>query len=140
MYCCLVKNPEKKTMIGILEMVGAPVVGLPVPSCNRSPCPPHHLSPLGPLLRTCSRCFHVLSLLSLTLSSSRFPFSPIPKNEMLLAACGTDLKNKKSRSVTVQSVSSPPVDAQSPSSFVVESSPLTAYEHVFSRAFEALCQ
>ena len=43
---------------------------------------------------------------------------------MLLAACGVDLKNKSSPSGRVQSVSSPPVDAQSPFCFVVESSPL----------------
>ena len=45
---------------------------------------------------------------------------------MLLAAFGADLKNKSSRSGRVQSVSSPPVDAQMPSSFVVESSLLPA--------------
>ena len=45
---------------------------------------------------------------------------------MLLAACGADLKNTSPRSGRVQSVSSPPVDAQSPSSFVVESSLLPA--------------
>ena len=65
-------------------------------------------------------------LLSLTLNSNRFPSSPVPKNKMLLAACGADLKNKSSRSGRVQSVSSPPVDAQSPSSSVVESSLLPA--------------
>ena len=52
---------------------------------------------------------------SLTLNSNRFPFSPIPKNKILLAACGADLKTKSSRSEIVQSASSPPVDAQSPS-------------------------
>ena len=66
-------------------------------------------------------------LLSLTLNSSRFPFSPTPKNQMLHAVCGADLKNKNSRSGRVQSVSSPPVDAQSPSSFVVESCLLPAH-------------
>ena len=65
-------------------------------------------------------------LLSLALSSNRFPFSPVPKNKILLAACGADVKNKISRSGRVQSVSSPPVDAQSPSFFVVESSLLPA--------------
>ena len=45
---------------------------------------------------------------------------------MLHAACGADLQNKDSRSGRVQSVSSPPVDGQSPSSFVVESSLLPA--------------
>ena len=45
---------------------------------------------------------------------------------MRRAACGADLKNKSSRSGRVQSVSSPLVDAQSPSSFVVESSLLPA--------------
>ena len=48
------------------------------------------------------------------------------KNKMLHAACGADLKNKKNRSGRVQPVSSPPVDGQSPSSFVVESSLLPA--------------
>ena len=45
---------------------------------------------------------------------------------MLLAPGGADLKNKTYRSGRVQSVSFPPVDAQSPSSFVVESSLLPA--------------
>ena len=35
-------------------------------------------------------------LLSLTPNSNRFPFSPVPNNKMLLAACGADLKNKSS--------------------------------------------
>ena len=65
-------------------------------------------------------------LLSLTLNCNRFPFSPVPKNKMLLAACCADLKHKSYRSGRVQSVSSSPVDGQSPSSFVVESSLLPA--------------
>ena len=51
---------------------------------------------------------------------------PRPKTKILLAACGTDLKNENSCLRRVQAVSSPPVDAQSLSSFVVESSLLTA--------------
>ena len=58
--------------------------------------------------------------------SNGFPFFPVPKNKMLLAACGADLQNKSSRPERVQSVSSPPVDAQSPSTSVVESSLLPA--------------
>ena len=67
-----------------------------------------------------------LHLLSLTLNSNRFPFSPVPKNKMLHEACGADLKDKSSCSGRVKYVSSPPVDGQSPSSFVVESSLLPA--------------
>ena len=52
---------------------------------------------------------------------------PRPPQKILLAACGADLKNNNSRSGRVQSVSCPPVDdAQSPSSYVIESSLLTA--------------
>ena len=47
---------------------------------------------------------------------------PHQKNKMLHAACGADLENKSSCSGRFQSVSSPPVNGQSPSSFVVESS------------------
>ena len=52
------------------------------------------------------------------------PLLPRPKN-LPLAARGADLKNKNSRPERVQSVPSPPVDAQSLSSFV-ESSLLPA--------------
>ena len=99
-------------------MVCVRVVGLRVPSsCCGSPWPPHRLSSLGQLLRTCSRSH------SIPIGS---PFPPSQKNKMLHADCGADLKNKKSRSGRVQSVSSPPLDGQSPSSFVVESSLLPA--------------
>ena len=95
-----------------------PVVGLREPSsCCRSPWPPNRLSSLGPILRTCSRS-HLIPIGS--------PSPPSKKNKMLHAVCGADLKNKNSRSGRVQSVSSPPVDGQSPSSFVVESSLLPA--------------
>ena len=67
-----------------------------------------------------------LPLLLLTLSSNRFSFSPVPKHKMLHGACGADLKNKNASSGRVRSVSSPPVDGQSPPSFVVESSLLPA--------------
>ena len=94
------------------------VVGLRVPSsCCGSPWPLHCLSLLGPLLRTCS-CPHSIPIGS--------PSPPSKETKMLHAACGADLKNKNSRSGSVQSVSSPPVDGQSPSSFVVESSLLPA--------------
>ena len=97
------------------------VVGLRVPSscCCGSP-----MAASSPEL---TRPTHLHSL-SLTLNSNRFPLdlSPVAKNKMLLAACGADLKNKSSRSGRVQSVPSSPVDARSPSSFVVESSLLPA--------------
>ena len=59
-------------------------------------------------------------------SYNRFFLSPVPKKKMLHAAYGADLKNKNSRSGRIQSVPSPPVDGQSPSSFAVESSLLPA--------------
>ena len=114
LYYCLVKiTLEKKTITTLIMMMCVPVLGLRVPSsCQGSPWPPHHLSSLGQLLRTRSR-------------SPSFPVgSPFPlsqKKKMLYAVCGADLKNKNSRSGRVQSVSSPPVDGQSPSSIVVES-------------------
>ena len=96
-----------------------PVVGLRVPSsCGGAPWPPHRLSSLGPLLRPCSRSH------SIPIGS---PFSLVKKKkEMLHAVYGADLRNKYSRSGRVQSVSSPPVDGRSPSSFIVESSLLPA--------------
>ena len=101
-------------------MVCVRILDLHVPSsCCGSPWPPHRLSSLGPLIRTCSRWDGPLN-------SNRFPFSPVPKNKMLVAACGADLKINSFCSGRVQSVSSPPVDAQSPSSSVVESSRLWA--------------
>ena len=98
-------------------MVCVQVGGLRVPffRCG-SPWPPHRLT-------------HSARSFALALVDSQFksvPLLPRPKNEMLRTACGAHLKNKSSRSGRVQSVSSPPVDAQSPSSFVVESSLLPA--------------
>ena len=58
-----------------------------------------------------------------TIGSSSLPSL---KNKMLHAAYGADLKNENSRSGRIQSVPSPPVDGQSPSSFAVESSLLPA--------------
>ena len=118
-YYCLVKiTLEKKTTAALMMMMCVPVVGLCVPSsCCGSPWPPHRLSSLGQLLRTCSRSHS---------NPVGSPSSPSKKNKMLHAACGADLKNKISRSGRVQSVSSPPVDGQSPSSFVLESSVLPA--------------
>ena len=118
MYYCLVKNPFKKDDRcsrddGVRAGRGSPCAILLLW---------FSMAASSPLL-TRSAPSH---LLSLTLNSNRFPFSPVPKNKMLLAACGADLKNKSSRSGRVQSVSSPSVDAQSPSSFVVESSLLPA--------------
>ena len=101
-----------------MTMVCVRVVGLRVPpSCCGTPWPLHRLSSLGPLVRACSRPH------SIPIGP---PSPPSPKKQMLHAACGTDLNNKNSRSRRVQSVSSPPVDGQSPSSFVVESSLLPA--------------
>ena len=95
----------------LVMMVCVRVVGLRVASsCCGSPWPPHRLRPAHS------------HMLSLTPDSNRFPSSPVPKNKKLLAACGADLKNESSRSGRVQSVPSPPVDGQSPSSSVVESS------------------
>ena len=37
------------------------------------------------------------NVLSFQLPSSRFPFSPVPQNKMLLAVFGTGLRNKNSR-------------------------------------------
>ena len=72
---------------------------------------------------------HSASSFALALVHTQFqsvPLSPrLKKNKMLHAVCGADLKNENSRSGRVQSVSSPPVDGQSPSSFV-ESSLLPA--------------
>lgn len=65
-----------------LAMVYAPVVGPHVLSCCRSPWPPHRLSPLGPLFRTCIRC-HSIPVGSSSASS---------QNKMLLAAFDTDLE------------------------------------------------
>ena len=101
-------------------MMCVPVVGLRVPSsCCGSPWPPHRLISLGLLLRTCSRS-HPFPIGS--------PSPPSQKNEMLHADCSADLKNKNFRSGSgrVQSVSSPPVYGQPPSSVVVESNLLPA--------------
>ena len=118
LYYCLVKITLKKKTIAALMMMCVPVVGLRVPSsCCGSPWPPHRLRSLGQLLRTCSRSHSILV---------GSPSPPSKKIKMLHAVCGADLKNKNSRSGRVQSVSSPPVDGQSPSSFVVESSLLPA--------------
>ena len=119
LYYCLVKiTLEKTTIAALMMMMCVPVVGLRVPSswCG-SPWPPHRLSSLGQLLHTCSRSHSI---------PAGSPSSPSKKNKMLHAVCGADLKNKNSRLGRVQSVSSPPVDGQSPSSFVVESSLLPA--------------
>ena len=69
-----------------MMMVCVLVAGLRVPSsCCGSPSPPHRLSSLGPLLRTCSHPHSIPN-------GSSFP--PSKKNKMLHAACGADLKNK----------------------------------------------
>ena len=119
LYYCLVKlTVETETIAALMMMMCMPVVGLRVPSsCCGSPWPPHRLSSLGQLLRTCSRSH------SIPVGS---PSPPSKKNKMLHAVCGADLKNKDSRSGRVLSVSSPPVDGQSSSSFFVESSLLPA--------------
>lgn len=66
-------------------VVCAPVVGLRLPSCCRSPLSSHRLSPPGPLLHTCSRCQ------SIAVDSS----PPLLQYKMLLPACGTDLETKR---------------------------------------------
>ena len=64
LYCLVKDKYEEKTKIAAaLVMVCASVVDLRVPSCCRSSWPPHRLSPIGPLLRTCSRC-HLLPVAS----------------------------------------------------------------------------
>ena len=120
LYYCLVKiSLKKKTIAALMMMMCVPVVGLRVPSsCCGSPWPPNRLSSLGPLLRSCA-CSH-----SILISSFSQPVQK--KKKMLHAVCGADLNNKNSRSGRVQSVSASPVDGQSPSSFVVESSLLPA--------------
>lgn len=61
-YYCHVKNRIiNESTTAALEMVCAPAVGLHVcmyvPSCCRSPSlPPHRLSTIGSLLRTCFLC------------------------------------------------------------------------------------
>ena len=100
-------------MIASLVMVRAPVVGRPAPVLHG------RLIALARLAPSFAR----------TLVATHFqsvPLLPRPKKKMLLAASGTDLKTRKCRPEKVQRVSTPPVDAQSPSSFVVESSLLTA--------------
>ena len=100
-----------------MMMMCVRVVGLRVPpSCCASPWPPHRFSLLDSLLRTCYLPH------SIPIGSP----SPPSQNKRYAAACGADLKNKNSRSGGVQSVSFPPVDGQSPSSFVVEPSLLAA--------------
>ena len=99
-------------------MMCVPVVGLRAPSsCCGSPCPPHRLRSLGPLF-------------ALALGHTQFQSVPLlprsEKNKMLHAVCGADLRNKNFSSGRVQSVSSPPVDGQSPYAFVIESSLLPA--------------
>ena len=79
----LVKS-KKKTMTAALEKVCAPVVGPRVPSFCRPPWSPPHLSPIGPLLRTCSRCH------SLPVGSP----SPRPKNKLLLVLAVLICKTK----------------------------------------------
>ena len=119
LYYCFVKiSLDKKTIAALMMMICVPVVGLRVQSsCCGFPYPPHRLSSLDQLPRTCSRSH------SIPVGS---PSPPSKKNKMLHAVCGADIKNKISRSGRVQSVSSPPVDGQWPSSFVVESSLLPA--------------
>ena len=102
-------------MAAALVMVCAPVVGLRVPSCCRSPSRPHRINPIGPLLRTCSRCQ------SLPVGS---PF-PSSRKQTSPRVCVWDLKNKQSRAGSVQSAASSLVDVLSPSSFVVEPSLLS---------------
>ena len=91
-----------------------------------SVCHPSAVVPRGRLIALA----HSASSFALALVHTQFqsvPLLPRPKKiKMLHAVCGADLKNKSSRSGRVQSVSSPPVDGQSPSSFVVESSLLPA--------------
>ena len=105
-YCLVKVTLEKTTIAALMMMMCVPVVSLRVPSsCCGYPWPPHHLSSLGQLLRTCSRSHSI---------PAGSPSPPSKKNKMLHAVCGADLKNKNSRSGRVQSVSSPPVDASRP--------------------------
>ena len=60
------------------------VLGLRVPSCCRSPWLPHRLSPIGPLLRTCSRCH------SLPVASP----SPPSEEQNTPRTYGSDLRKK----------------------------------------------
>ena len=72
-------------MIAALVMVCAPVVGLCVPSCCRSPWPPRRVGAIGPLLRTAlvgTPCQSVALL-------------PRPRNKKMLATCSPDLKTHK---------------------------------------------
>ena len=106
------------TIAALKMMMCVPVVGLRVPSsyCD-SLWPPHRLSSLGQLLRTCSR------------SHSTPVGSPSPPSRKE-TKCSTQVavmsEKQNSRSGRVQSVSSPSVDGQSLSFFVVESSLLPA--------------
>ena len=100
---------ETQRVAGALVMVCALVVGFRVLCCCRSPWPPHHLSPIDPLLRTCSRC-HSLSVL------------PIPENKMLLALAvriGTILAHGKfNPSLTRSStLCLPPPSTSNPASY-----------------------
>ena len=66
-------------------MVCAPVAGLRVPSSCRCTWQPQRLSPLG---------HRFLERDLFPLLSSLFPFSPVPKNKMILAVLSAGLKNK----------------------------------------------
>ena len=81
--------------------------------------PRHLLSPLGPLLRTCSRC-HSLPVGPHSL--------PCPKNKKLPATCRSDRceKQKISRRVSLTRLFPARRYARSPSSFAVKSSLLPA--------------
>ena len=102
-------------VIASLEMVCASVVGLCVTSCFRYPWQLQHLCPIGPLPLTCSGCRH-------------FSIGPhFPPSHKTKCSSNFSLLNKNisSRGRLVQSFSRL-VDARSPSSFVIESSLLTA--------------
>ena len=77
-------------MITALAMVCAPVAGLRVPSCCRCPWQPQRLTLAHLVTRSLER-----ALVSAPFQSVRFPFSPVPRNKMLLAVFSTGLKKKK---------------------------------------------
>ena len=80
---CLIKNPEKNTMAAALVVVCARVF------VRR---------PAAAVLGNLSVLAHLVTAPSNVLwfptPSSRFPFSPVPKNKMLLAAFGTGSTTK----------------------------------------------
>ena len=83
-YSIVQNQTRKNDDCCALVMVCAPVAGLRGSSSCRSPWPPRRLSPVGPLLRTCSRC-HSLPVGSSSLPSRK---TNAPRD------CGSDLKTK----------------------------------------------